>query len=99
MLSQYFPLFVCCGFALLFYTVDRYRIRCAKRRNSDGQCALCCVHLNWTNYEEVAIGGGELFRTKARICMRCARREKRITWFVVMVIVALFVAALVVLKL
>lgn len=63
MLSQYLPLFASCGFVFLCLIVDHCRIRRAKKRNSNNKCALCCAHLNWINYEEVAIARGEVSRT------------------------------------
>lgn len=95
MYSQYYLIFAMCAFVSLFYAVDRYRIRRAKKRNQNNQCALCCAKLVWSEYEEIAVGGGELFRTTARICKTCARREKYIAWSAAATIILAFVATII----
>lgn len=99
MFSRYFSLFAIFAILLIVYGFDRYRIRRAQARNFHSQCARCCASLTWQNYEEVAVGGGELFRTKARICSRCALREKHITRIAIIVLIIAFIATLVLLNL
>lgn len=82
---------------LVVYAFDRRNHRRAKDIRTAWNCFRCGVQLGPMESTEIRVAGSE-FATTARVCQRCASRDKRI-WWAGMTIIAAAITATVLLTL
>jgi hypothetical protein len=92
------PQFAAVGIIGVFIAVvlvaDRVRYRRAINPNDAWHCNRCGSELAPMRSESIAVAGGPLFATHAKVCARCARRDGTIRFFTWAVVVALFAVAI-----
>jgi hypothetical protein len=77
--------------AAVVYALDRRMHRKAKNVRTSWNCIRCGVLLGPMESEAIRVAGGE-FATSARACARCAKRDRRIWWGTMGLIVLALVA-------
>jgi intracellular septation protein A len=65
------------GAAFVAMWLDGRIKRRAKSRNDAGRCARCAREVS-PLANEVAVAGGELFRTRAKVCDACYAKARKI---------------------
>jgi hypothetical protein len=89
--QKHFAFLALAAVAAVLYALDRRTHRKAKNVRTSWNCLRCGVLLGPMESEAIRVAGGE-FATSARACAACAKRDRRIWWSTMGVILFALVA-------
>lgn len=98
MTTKFLLLAVVIGLVFAVYARDRYNHKSALQVRTSWNCFRCGVSLGPMQSAFIKVAGGEIGGTTARVCERCARRDRRIWWAGAALLALMFSAVLLLLS-